>query len=404
MRKIAILCLLTLIPVAQIDTATGDTANPPVITSVTQLSTGPYKPGDVLTVRVNYTGGNPGLSSITVEAPQIFPASSSIKWSIDKLNNGILEGTTFGLKQRIRPSSKYGNGVVSRVLSGCSNENYIMNVQITDLTRLSDEKRTWKEQNIFKLIGNLDYKIVSDFCIPVGQVLPPKIPDEIDLSNLGSNLEYSSKKQFSYLLPRTSRYGQPIIWSTDGACMVEVDFPEDAGGTLVTEKTGDCRLSAYMETPTDKYESPKINSAFTFTRSNNLDYPKIAIIKVIDPEIKAAEVAAKIEKDRLDQQEYDQVMSDYENIYARIAALRKEFPSDTSLDSYEAKLRTIQIVLGRELKTARNNYIGVKSKIDVIEANLRKTQKTTIRCIKGKTVKKVTGINPKCPKGFKVKI
>jgi hypothetical protein len=29
MRKIAILCLLALIPVAQIDTATGDTANPP---------------------------------------------------------------------------------------------------------------------------------------------------------------------------------------------------------------------------------------------------------------------------------------------------------------------------------------------------------------------------------------
>lgn len=403
MRKIAILCLLALLPVAQIDTATGDTANPPVITSVTQLSTGPYKPGDVLTVRVNYTGGNPGLNSISVAARNLFPASTEMNWSTNKLNNGILEYTAFGLKQRIRPSNKYGNGVVSRVLTGCTIDQYIYSAKITDLTRLGDEKITWKEQNIFKLSGNLDYKIVSDFCIPVGQVLPPKIADEINLANLGSNLEYSNKKQFSYLLPRTSKYGQPIVWSADGACMVEVDFPEDVGGTLVTEKTGDCRLSAYMETPTDKYESPKINSAFTFTRSNNLDYPKIASIKVIDPEIKAAEAAAKIEKDRLDQQEYDQVISDYQNIFARIAALRKEFPSDTSLASYDAKLRTIQIVLGRELKTARNNYIGVKSKIDVIEANLRKTQKTTISCIKGKTVKKVTGINPKCPAGYKQK-
>ena len=403
MRKIAILCLLALIPVAQIDTATGDTANPPVITSVTQLSTGPYKPGDVLTVRVNYTGGNPGLSSITVEARQLFPASTSIKWSTDRLNNGILEYTAFGLKQRIRPSSKYGNGVVSRVLSGCSNDEYIYSAQITDLTRLSDYKITSRQLKVYQLLGNLDYKIVSDFCIPVGQVLPPRISDEIDLSNLGINLEYSSKKQFSYKLPRTSKHGQPIIWSTDGACMVEVDFPEDAGGTLVTEKTGDCRLSAYLETPTDKYESPKINSAFNFTRSNNLDYPKIATIKVIDPEVKAAEEAAKVEKDKVDKLEYEQVLSDYEKIFARIAALKKEFPSNTSLPLYEAKLRTIQIVLGQSLNTAKSNYNGIIPKIDAIEANLRKTQKTTITCIKGKTVKKVNGINPKCPAGYKKK-
>ena len=32
-----------------------------------------------------------------------------------------------------------------------------------------------------------------------------------------------------------------------------------------------------------------------------------------------------------------------------------------------------------------------------------KTSKTTITCIKGKTTKKVTGVNPKCPSGFKKK-
>lgn len=403
MRKTIIFCLVAIFPITQIETATGDTANPPVITSVTQLSSGPYKPGDVLTVRVDYTGGNPGLSSITVAARNLFPASIDMNWSATKLNNGILEYTAFGLKQRIRPSNKYGNGIVSRVLSGCNSDNYIYRAQITDLTRLGDEKITWKEQNIFKLPGNLDYKIVSDFCIPVGQVLPPKTPDEIDLTNLGSSLEFMSNKQTSYVLPRTSKYGQPIIWSADGACMVEVDFPEDAGGNLITEKTGDCRLSAYMETPTDKYESPKIISSYTFSRSNNNDYPKIATLKVIDPELKASEAAAKIEKDKIQQQEYDQVISDYQKLLARIAALRKEFPSDTSLGGYEAKLRTIQIVLGRELNTARVNYNGVSSKIDAIEAILRKTQKTTILCIKGKSIKKISGIGPKCPAGFKKK-
>ena len=43
-----------------------------------------------------------------------------------------------------------------------------------------------------------------------------------------------------------------------------------------------------------------------------------------------------------------------------------------------------------------------------VEANIRKqaeaaNQKMTITCVKGKTVKKVTAVNPKCPKGYKKK-
>jgi hypothetical protein len=30
-------------------------------------------------------------------------------------------------------------------------------------------------------------------------------------------------------------------------------------------------------------------------------------------------------------------------------------------------------------------------------------KKTTITCVKGKTTKKVTGVNPKCPAGYKKK-
>jgi hypothetical protein len=32
-----------------------------------------------------------------------------------------------------------------------------------------------------------------------------------------------------------------------------------------------------------------------------------------------------------------------------------------------------------------------------------KNQKYSISCVKGKATKKVTGTNPKCPKGFKLK-
>jgi len=43
----------------------------------------------------------------------------------------------------------------------------------------------------------------------------------------------------------------------------------------------------------------------------------------------------------------------------------------------------------------------IKEAEDFIEANPATTSKTTITCSKGKSVKKISGANPKCPKGFK---
>lgn len=45
----------------------------------------------------------------------------------------------------------------------------------------------------------------------------------------------------------------------------------------------------------------------------------------------------------------------------------------------------------------------IKAAEDFIKANPATTSKSTITCIKGKLEKKVTGSNPKCPKGFKKK-
>ncbi len=43
----------------------------------------------------------------------------------------------------------------------------------------------------------------------------------------------------------------------------------------------------------------------------------------------------------------------------------------------------------------------IKAAEDFIEANPATTSKTTITCSKSKSVKKISGANPKCPKGFK---
>jgi hypothetical protein len=39
----------------------------------------------------------------------------------------------------------------------------------------------------------------------------------------------------------------------------------------------------------------------------------------------------------------------------------------------------------------------------VAAAKLVAKKTTTINCVKGKTIRKVTGVNPKCPAGFKKK-
>lgn len=43
-----------------------DNANPPKIISVDQITTGPYRVGDLVSFRVNYTGGNPGIKLISI--------------------------------------------------------------------------------------------------------------------------------------------------------------------------------------------------------------------------------------------------------------------------------------------------------------------------------------------------
>ena len=41
--------------------------------------------------------------------------------------------------------------------------------------------------------------------------------------------------------------------------------------------------------------------------------------------------------------------------------------------------------------------------VPVVATPTTTAKKTTVTCVKGKTTKKVTGVNPKCPAGYKKK-
>ena len=127
---------------------------------------------------------------------------------------------------------------------------------------------------------------------------------------------------------------------------------------------------------------------------------KAAADKVIADKVIADKVAANL---KLQQYEFDAVQLDYQKMMKRISDLKSKYPNNSSLTGIEEKMRNLPIVLGKDLNTAKYNIASVNKSLDISEKVWAATQKITITCLKGKVVKKVTGINPKCPSGYKKK-
>jgi hypothetical protein len=72
--------------------------------------------------------------------------------------------------------------------------------------------------------------------------------------------------------------------------------------------------------------------------------------------------------------------------------------TDTAVGPFRPVYLDVDMVKIAEKYVLENPYVEPK----VNNSSLKK--KTTINCIKGKATRKVTGINPKCPVGYKVKV
>jgi hypothetical protein len=79
---------------------------------------------------------------------------------------------------------------------------------------------------------------------------------------------------------------------------------------------------------------------------------------------------------------------------------------------YEVSANVFRIYYATSSSPNSNNYtikrgtIAIKqssAEVAITGGKKATTKKTTITCVKGKTTKKVTGVNPKCPSGFKKK-
>jgi hypothetical protein len=119
-------------------------------------------------------------------------------------------------------------------------------------------------------------------------------------------------------------------------------------------------------------------------------------------EVLEIETSKQKSTNSVQQLEYDSVLKDYQNMMIRISNLRVKYPNQSDLLAMEQKNKSLPIILGSNLTTAKFNIISVNRWLNTNEKIWEKTQKTIIKCTKGKITKKVSGTNPKCPKGFKL--
>lgn len=102
--------------------------------------------------------------------------------------------------------------------------------------------------------------------------------------------------------------------------------------------------------------------------------------------------------------------------YARLMSVRKKISNDPStLRTYKAVLADfldVRRIIDSGLTSSTSDLDAVKSyaeeELGEFESSLNQLETVaakirTIICIKGKQVKKVSGLTPKCPKGYKKK-
>jgi hypothetical protein len=204
-----------------------DSANPPKIQKVTQITKGPYSPGDMIQFSVEVSGGNPGLLQIQMSSDCFNTA-----WFSDPKNYFQI-----GAEGDFDPSYINEKLITGRI-GGCRSKTYTASVSVVDKTLLSDGLS-------FRSI-DLNFEVKNKFLPAVGEVQPDsdymKLQSQDDVSwapyvNIGKDHTTVNKIELSkvnelLILPSFTKLGQPIDWSeqdNNTNCQIIRRFPGDVG-------------------------------------------------------------------------------------------------------------------------------------------------------------------------------
>lgn len=231
-----------------------DNANPPIVKSLEEITIGPYSVGDIITFKITYEGGNPGIKSIKISGVnnsqtcvgQGIPADNFDGQTVRSLSN-----LAWSNKSAVKKNSN-NYELVSGFVLPCRKVNNSSTgavVLIEDETGLQNSKYF-----SYTLTTNSD-----DLFTPVGEIKPTKIADQISIKNIPK----SPKKNIIYKLPRLTQGGVPVFWFVptgknnpkESVCSIERPFEGDLGGSLKFKKSGSCILNAWPQL-TDKFTYP----------------------------------------------------------------------------------------------------------------------------------------------------
>ena len=240
-----------------------DNANPPIVKSLEEVTTGPYSVGDIITFKVTYEGGNPGIKLIKI---------SGVNNSQTCVGQGIPPDNFDGQTLRLLSNLTW----INRTVVKKNSDNYelvsgfilpcrkVSNSSTGAIVLIEDETGLQNSKPFSYTLTTIS----DDLFTPVGEIKPIKIADQISIKNIPK----SPKKNIIYKLPRLTQGGVPVFWFVptgknnprESVCSIEKTFEGDLGGSLKFKKSGSCILNAWPQL-TDKFAYPTYSAQTPLT-------------------------------------------------------------------------------------------------------------------------------------------
>ena len=240
-----------------------DNANPPIVKSLEEVTTGPYSVGDIITFKVTYEGGNPGIKLIKI---------SGVNNSQTCVGQGIPPDNFDGQTLRLLSNLTW----INRTVVKKNSDNYelvsgfilpcrkVSNSSAGAIVLIEDETGLQNSKPFSYTLTTIS----DDLFTPVGEIKPIKIADQISIKNIPK----SPKKNIIYKLPRLTQGGVPVFWFVptgknnprESVCSIEKTFEGDLGGSLKFKKSGSCILNAWPQL-TDKFAYPTYSAQTLLT-------------------------------------------------------------------------------------------------------------------------------------------
>ena len=325
--------------------ALADSANPPRILGIKIVNEKAiYSPGDEIIYEIEYSGGNPGIKSIQVP---FRPTKGGTCIGFGNFSGGYLswaEGKSYS-NSNVGPINDRTIRLVGTIVSDCANGT---NTFDSSFVVLGDKTDLTATASLYPPSIN----IKDGKYIPPGNVLGSLKKSVVDLQALQDSYVIDESKPTVVQLPRFNSDGILILYRETGLpiCGLLRDS-SGYGYQLSLEKKGICEVEASILLTRSEY-------------SNAPERKRIVLVSKAEAEAKARAA---------------------EELKAKQVAEAKAAEELRVKQEAEAKATA-------ELKAKQ-----------VAEAKAAANKKQSITCIKGKLIKKVTAVNPKCPAGYKKK-